>query len=526
MDHSAISDGTERLITFKEYCGLISGRNDGAVWLTPSTEPPVTTENNAISFASTGDARVDLFFKTVRDTPPDLLYVLLEKSWALSPLDTLKILFHLRDCRGGKGERKVFFSAMRWVLKHHEGDFVTNLDNLPHFGRYKDWLEFIDTPIKNVVVSLIANQLIADKSKFGTNDLKSITLAAKYAPTEGCSHDRSHSIVADIAKAIGVSKKSYRKDYLVPLRKHLRIVETKMCENDWDSIDFSKLPSVALKKYKKAWTTHSGERYTAFLKSVMEGKTKMNTARLYPHEIVGVYLKDFIYSTCSIPLDETVEAQWISYVKNMKSQVKLPTSLAMIDVSGSMFGLNITVAVSLGLLIAELNHGTFHDCFLSFSPSASLEKVTGTTLHEKVSNMVKTHWDLSTNLQAAFDTILTAAKMFSTPQDAMPSTLFIISDMQFNEATSSKDKTNWEEIERKYAEAGYKRPTIVFWNLRGTTIDFPVTKDVPNCSMISGFSPDLLQLFVAGEELSPYNFLRKVIDSPRYDRIKLANKET
>lgn len=481
----------------------------------------ITTENNAVSYSTTGDARLDLFFKTVRNTPENELVSLVEKSWNVNPLDTLKILFHLRDCRGGKGERKQFYTSMKWVLKAQPTAFVANIDNIHHFGRYKDLLEFLGTNAESLIVHKFAHQLLLDKTSLQEN-AKEITLAAKYAPTEGCFHDRTYDAVQKFCSAMGITKKQYRKEFLVPLRKHLRIVEAAMCNKKWEDIDFSKLPSVALKKYKSAWKSHCEDRYATFLKRVTEGKTKMNVARLHPHEI----LKD--YATllhCVEPtIDPTIEVMWTQFVKNLREKTTIKNALAIVDVSGSMNGLPLQVAVSLGMLIAELNEGSFHDCFLSFSSTPTIEKLRGDTVCERVTNMIKTHWDMSTNIQGAFDIILNTAKMFNTPETNMPRTLFILSDMQFDVACPRNNVTNWDEIERKYREAGYKRPHIVFWNLRGDTIDFPVTKDVPNCSMISGFSADLLEMFTDGEELNPYSLMRKTIDRERYSRVKITTE--
>ena len=84
-------------------------------------------------------------------------------------------------------------------------------------------------------------------------------------------------------------------------------------------------------------------------------------------------------------------------------------------------------------------------------------------------------WGGSTNFQSAFDLILNMAVMFNVPPEQMPQAMAVLSDMQFNIADGNR--TNWEEIERKYAAAGYRRPTIIFWNLSGSSIDYPVPHD-------------------------------------------------
>ena len=54
---------------------------------------PALTENGALSYATTHDACVDLFFKLVRNVSGDVLDSLLEKAWVESPVDVVKIIF-------------------------------------------------------------------------------------------------------------------------------------------------------------------------------------------------------------------------------------------------------------------------------------------------------------------------------------------------------------------------------------------------------------------------------------------------
>jgi hypothetical protein len=125
-------------------------------------------------------------------------------------------------------------------------------------------------------------------------------------------------------------------------------------------------------------------------------------------------------------------------------------------------------------------------------------------------------------LAAAFDKMLDLATMFKVPKNSMPKTLYIFSDMQFDQASPSNARTNFQEIERKFARAGYSRPNVVFWNLRGSTVDFPVEQHVPRCALVSGFSQSLLSLFLKGEIVSPYAVMLDALMSPRYERISVA----
>ena len=60
--------------------------------------------------------------------------------------------------------------------------------------------------------------------------------------------------------------------------------------------------------------------------------------------------------------------------------------------------------------------------------------------------------------QATFDLILNKAVAAKLPRDEMVKTLFVFSDMEFDEAGGDKYETDYMLIERKFAEAGYPLP--------------------------------------------------------------------
>lgn len=85
--------------------------------------------------------RVALSFKALRDIAQDDLWYLLTDAWSESPLDTMKLIFHLRDCRGGKGERRLGRWAYEWLIHSGKAVFLDcNLPCVPEYGRVDDLL--------------------------------------------------------------------------------------------------------------------------------------------------------------------------------------------------------------------------------------------------------------------------------------------------------------------------------------------------------------------------------------------------
>jgi hypothetical protein len=157
------------------------------------------------------------------------------------------------------------------------------------------------------------------------------------------------------------------------------------------------------------------------------------------------------------------------------------------------------VSVSLGLYISERNVGPFKDAFITFSAEPQLQILKG-NLKDRFSQLSRADWGYNTDLVKVFDLILDQATKHSLPESEMPTKVLILSDMEFDAATSphvgwgtKHVPTKWnttaqEMIEQKYAEAGYKVPAIVYWNIQSRGNNIPVAFDKTGTALISGFS--------------------------------------
>lgn len=485
----------------------------------------VCTEKGALSHGTTGDPRVNLFFKTVRNIPEGTLWTLLDESWAADPLDTLRLIFQTRDCRGGKGEKKIFYDSMKWMISRGHTEILRlNLYNIPFYGTWKDLWMLVNTPIEKDMFELYASTLKRDKKRM--LESKPISLAAKWAPTEKGKHDRTQKLAHLLANLMNVDMQTYRKEYLSPLRRYSNIIETKMATNDWGSIEYKTVPSVCLLKHRKAFERHDADRFKAYLEAVKAGKETINAKMIFPHQLVGYYLKNDKY-------DATIEAQWSALVKHIGSMGKFTNVLSIADVSGSMFTSQkvqpIEVSISLSLLLAEVSEEPFKGQIITFSSDPKFHQVKGSTLQAKVQSVSRMNWGMTTNFQKVFDLIIQRCKRYHVPEENMPQRLYVFSDMQFDSAVGNgwsenpQGLTNHEALVKKYKESGYKIPDIIYWNLCGSTPDFPTTSDESGVALVSGFSPNLLRLFLDNGELNPYSLMRKAIDSVRYKRVRFKN---
>jgi hypothetical protein len=216
-------------------------------------------------------------------------------------------------------------------------------------------------------------------------------------------------------------------------------------------------------------------------------------------------------------LDHIV-AQW----EALPNYVGDASILPLVDVSGSMntgvAGGKTTamdVAVSLGLYLADKNKGKFKDTFLTFSSKPELLHLKGNVV-QKAQQMVKSSWDMSTDLHKALDKILSTAVAGKVPQSEMPQMLLILSDMQFNQCVKHDD-TALGMIKRKYSEAGYDAPAIVFWNINAKD-NVPVKHDKSGVALVSGFSPAIVKSVLSTdmEQFTPEGIMLKTVMVDRY----------
>lgn len=493
-----------------------------------STNKTARTANGAVSNSSTLDPVLDFFSKAgaMRGRETEA-FKLFQKAFDADPQSAIRVLFYLRDIRGGQGERSVF----RYILEQLDEDFVNKIAQyIPEYGRWDE------VPVNAFTVeNLIAKQLAEDMENMKQG--KSISLLAKWLPSENAG--KASMIEArKVAKLLGWTGNSrdveigndtfkrvpnlrtYRKN-IAGLRKYYdNFLERMMSEKRWSEIDYASLPSQAHKKHVKAFLRNDETRYRAYLASVQKGEAKINSGTLFAYQLYDMVNN---YGT-SAGEKAAADALWA----NLPDYTKGQNAIVLADVSGSMSGFPMSVSVSLALYFAERNEGAFKDYFLTFTSQSRLQKITGKTLQAKMRSIESAEWGGSTNLQSAFDAILNAAIKSKASPKEMPSTLYIISDMQFDQATGQTDygygvsrntKTNFEVIKQKYAAAGYEMPHVVFWNANAWGNDAPATMYDENVTLISGSNQSTFQYVVEGK--TPLQSMLDIINSERYAKIVL-----
>lgn len=468
------------------------------------TTKDTRTENGMPTHSTSSNAILDMFYKmggsrTMSETAITAMF-----SKAFNSDDRLlatKAMFYNRDVRGGQGERRSFRIMFRYLCMNYPEIAVANLSNVVFFGRWDDLLVGLDTVAGDAIAQYIYTAL---RSGDG--------LCAKWMPRENKANGATARLL--ISK-IGIPPKRYRK----LLSGNTKAVENIMCKKDWALVDYNQVPSVAVNKYRKAWYRNDESRFSSWIESLSKPEfgNKINASSIFPHDIVGKYLGGGMYGVnVATGVNELLEAQWEALPNYVQEARKI---LPVVDVSGSMGmygGLAIRVAVALGIYISQRNSGPFKDGFITFSENPMLQYLTG-NLHDRCEQLTKSKWGMNTDLEKVFKLILDRAVSANLPASEMPDDVLILSDMQFDQCVSNRSASAIEMIDRLYSRAGYKRPNIVFWNLK-TSEGIPVKHDDNGVALVSGFSPSLMKSLLNGS-MTPMATMLAVLESERYERV-------
>ena len=496
------------------------------------------TENGAVGYKTTNHAMLDFNFK-VSSYRNNLSQAAADFKTMLDENEAyaLKFLFFVRDAREGTGERDLFRTCLKVLVSHPSVNADEVIDTIiketPEYGRWDDLFVLLDTKYAEKVCSVIKNQLAEDFK--GYRSSSSISLLAKWMPSENASAKDTKKLAKFFIKKFGTTPKEYRTT-LSALRDYLKVVEVKTCAKEWGDIDYNAVPSKANIKYANAFLRNDETRRRQYLSDLNRGvdkdgkKVKINSSVNFPHDVIHMYGGEVGYWGGSRikAYDETIEQLW----KNLKGCEGLKDTIVVRDDSGSMTntigGTNVSayeVATALGIYCAEHNSEAYKNKIITFSTTPryldfSNEQRFG-SLWTKYSFLLQHSEVSNTNVEAVFNLILnTAVENKCTPSE-MPKQILIISDMEFDSCGGRGVGMGlMSTIAARYASYGYKLPRLVFWNVNSRTGTIPMKENENGVVLISGFSQNILKLVQSGKT-DPYEVLLDGLKVERYEAIPL-----
>jgi hypothetical protein len=465
------------------------------------------TENGMKAWAQTDSSVLDLFGKIGSARGVDLTK---DFSAALAEDENLaiRVLLWARDVRGGAGERGQFRSLLRVLEKHNPELAGKIMSKVPELGRWDDLFAYQDPINRKNALRMYADALMNGDG-----------LAGKWTPrlvsskkTNSANKLEKLKNANDLRKFMMLSPKEYRQI----LVGSTRVVEQLMCAKRWDEINFSHVPSLASARYQKAFGRNASEKYSEYIRELQkpveerDRKVRVNSGAVYPYDVIKSLEKG----------NAAVADAQFDALPNYVGDAKI---LPMVDVSGSMYtplagNTNaLAVAISLGLYLSHHTSSDFRDMFLTFSGNSKIQTLKG-SLSQKYNQLSSADWGMNTNLHSAFSEVLRVAKAGNVSSENMPETILILSDMNYD-ACVQHDDSALQMIQRKYHEAGYKMPNIVFWNLTARNDHTPVKTNDKGAALVSGFSPAIMATVLGAdpEEFTPWKMMMNTIMNDRYD---------
>lgn len=447
-------------------------------------------------------------------------------SYEEDPLYTMKWLMYARHIKLGLGERDVFRMMLTKIGDLHPKmalQFIIGTE-LWNYGRWDDVLRiFFDTTstiLHDGLGELISNQFRRDVIGCSLGD--SISLLAKWMPSNNTSSKEKRSEAVILQSLLHLSAREYRKT-LSRLREYLAVVDRKASLNQWNDINYNHVPSKANLKYRNAFLKHDEERRQVYLASLEKGddSVKINANSMFLYDIVQAYVKaDSCWDSSLNPYDETLEQLWNA----QESPKDYDDILVIRDGSGSMGAklsgnssvTALSVADSIVLYCVQHNKNeSFKNRFITFSNRPQMIDISMCqTLRDKLRRLHRFDDYSNTDIEATFDLILDTAVKNHLPQDELPSSCLIISDMQFDQSTAHDDNTTViESCRQKFESLGYTMPQLIFWNVSVYAHNtIPVQMHPSGVILVSGFSKSIVDMVVS-RELNPETALKAELDA-------------
>jgi len=446
-----------------------------------------------------------------------------------STVDTFLLAFYIRDCRGGKGERWLGRRCLIWLFINEPSFFSKVAHLIPEYGRWDDLLQFfpgvldlsdiahvrsnyvstIPSEKHMVVLRTLQHQIVKIFSTKLQDDYismingKPCSLAAKWAPTECDSLDRVSGVYKLLADEMKVSTRDLRKKYITPLRSYLNIVECYMCDREWNEINYNNVPSGAMKRLVKSFNKHDAERFSEWKNTFNKHD---NSNQLSPHKLIReMRTKGYSNDICN--------SKWNVIEDKCKKNGSFKNDIVVVDTSASMMSADyiyLDVACAIGLLVSRCSTGKFKNHVISFNTNPEftiLDK--DASIYDNYRQIVSIDWGAA-GIKETFELMLSRAKQYGLD---IPKRIWIISDIQFNQLNN----TNFEMIDKMYANSGYIRPQIIFWNVNDSSDDFPFSVGCYGTVLISGYSTSVIREVLYGDNIfSSYGIMRKILDSDRF----------
>ena len=527
-----------KILLFKKlfvylHCKSKSQKNMEENQFLKHVENSTYTENGAVAVKSTLSTFADQFGLAGNYRGRDLedVFADMEKLWDDNSTMTMRFIFYLRAVTRktrvnedyttssvvkGQGSRDEVFKRLLWVAKYHPESFYKNIPFLPVVGSWKDvWqLLFYDV---NLGVNAIDHEAMFEVIKVFLKSEINLDLIKKYLPrirsTRKCKTDWAritNSLAKELAKYLGLSYADY--NHLKSSGK-AHDFQKAICSGKYDAIEWNKIPGKALNLLANGKFIDKHGLTDEFTKWILS-TDKVNFTG-YVYELFKKAYENISRGKFVGPLyrKHVLDKQFDNLVEKASTDGAINGNVwCALDTSWSMNALvsnnrNISaydVCISLGIFFSTLNKGAFHKHVIMFNSESRTMGLHG-TFTDMVSQITSssTAWG-STNFLSVVREIIRVRKNHpEIPLEDYPTTLLVVSDMQFD-AGDRDEESNYQEMKKMLSEVFPQEfvdsMKFVWWNCISRVENFPATIDDGGCYFLSGFDGSIIQLLLGGEQ--------------------------
>ena len=448
--------------------------------------------------------RYALCFKINRNVPYEIFINTLKKSCKENLYETILLLFYIRDCRGGMGERKLFRWGLQWLAINYPIETAKYIQYIPEYGRWDDIYcvfpnnldinrldNYLSTVKDNTIQHIFNLQQKAIQFKIDTlkNDMKSmkngesISLCCKWAVTEGNSLDSRFNIVKNTCQRWNITKSEYRKIIGI-LRQYLNVTERNMSLKTYDKIDYFKVHGSCRYRLHNTFLKNDRKSFKKYLTEFYNSKKNTST-----REILNMSLIDKKHSKKNVRYVQTV-------IKEYTHDFNKDRILYYLDTSGNMYNNNV---LDIGIHIANIIHN-----ISTYVNNVSLLNNSPLYISNDISKNVLNVLDSS---KIFIDSFNLTSLLNSFDTDDIPNKIIIFSCKHIN-TYDSEWKQKIEAYDREI-------PSIIYIHYDN---DFK-TYTHKNLQIVSTNSTEIIKNLLKGH-ISINSIYNTIIDRPRYQILK------
>jgi len=503
------------------------------------------TENGAKTLATTNSVLVDQFGKAGNYRDRELNEVFEDQAslWGENSELSIKFIFYLRmvtrktklssqnttdSIQNGQGSRDESFKRLLWVAKEHKDVFENNIWLLPIVGSWKDpWtLMFYDEKYnlnvidKKYIFNVISQGLLSDVH---------CDLVKKFMPRIRCNSKCktewaaiTNRLAKQFAKFCKLSYSDYTKLKTSGTAHDFQKI---LCSKDYASLNWNKIPGRALTNLLSGDFLERHSLTDEYEKWVIEQPTVKFTG--YPFELAKKVRKKlnsnsyyFIgrYTKNKLPFafKHTIDSQFMQLVEQVRKNGRVKENvLVALDTSGSMSRTVVgdtccgDIATSLALFFAELNEGEFHHKIMMFDNKSYPFTLPSDSFCDNILSLPGVPCG-GTNFQSVIDEIVKIrTENPQIPLEEFPTTLLVVSDMQFNPSASrlyqrqrdqecniDRAKNELLEVFPKEFVDNFK---FIWWDCASARDTYEGTANEEGITFFSGFDGSIISILL-GED--------------------------